>query len=155
MIRRYRLALYILLNILISAAVTISLLYVYDRYFREQTSVTIPATPPALISDIEEELDIIGVAGVGSFESETLTIRNNGAQKVNLKGWKLQSPGGQTYIFPDLTLLGGGSVVVHTAPGDDTVVDLYWGLSVPVWEAGQIATLLDAEDNVRAFYRIP
>ncbi len=88
-------------------------------------------------------------------ETETLEIRNNGEDEVNLIGWKLQTTDGRTFTFPGLTLLEGGFVKVRSKTGKNTVVDLFWGLSRPAWESGQLAILLDTEDNVQALYRIP
>ena len=155
MIPRNRLTLYILLNILISAAVTISLLFVYDRYFRPPQPVIVSAITPVATGNAEGGLDIVGVVGAGTLENEALSIRNNGKTEVNLTGWELQAANGKTFTLPGLTLLSGGSVTVHSAKGDNTVVDLFWGLSGPIWESGQLVTLLDADGNVRALYRIP
>jgi hypothetical protein len=95
------------------------------------------------------------VVGAGVLENESVEIRNNGGSQVNLTGWKLQAANGKAFTFPGLTLLDGGIVTVHTGEGNNTVMDLYWGLSRPVWESGQLVILLDAQDNVKALYRIP
>jgi hypothetical protein len=46
-------------------------------------------------------------------------------------------------------------VDVHTQGGQNTVVDLYWGLVAAVWESGEQAILRDAQGVVRATYRVP
>ncbi len=156
MTSRRRLILYVLLNIVVSACVTLSLLYAYDRYIRASPPVTVPLlTTPGATAQTEGALDIVSVVGVGVLENESVEIRNNGVSEVNFTGWKLQSADGRAYTFPGLTLLNGGIVTVHTRSGKNTVVDLYWGLSRPAWESGQLAILLDEQDNVRALYRIP
>ena len=147
---------YILLNILVSACVVLTFIYVYDRYFRASPPVMVPPLgTPSSGSQGGDALDIVSVVGAGVLETETLEIRNNGVDEVNLTGWKLQTPDGRTFTFPGLTLLNGGFVKVRSKAGKNTVVDLYWGLSRPAWESGQLAILLDAEDNVQALYRIP
>ena len=147
---------YILLNILVSACVVLAFIYVYDRYFRSSSPVTVPPLgTPSGGGQGGDGLDIVSVVGAGVLETETLEIRNNGEDEVNLTGWKLQTSGGRTFTFPGLTLLEGGFVKVRSKAGKNTVVDLFWGLSRPAWESGQLAILLDAEDNVQALYRIP
>jgi hypothetical protein len=147
---------YILLNILVSACVVLTFIYVYDRYFRASPSVTVPPLgTPSGGSQGGDALDIVSVVGAGVLETETIEIRNNGEGEVNLTGWKLQTSDGRTYTIPGLTLLEGGFVKIHSKSGKNTVVDLFWGLSRPAWESGQLAILLDTEDNVQALYRIP
>jgi hypothetical protein len=156
MIQRRRLVLYLLLNVFISACVTISILLIYDRYFRVDQPVTVPAIGTPAVSDTTDRtMDIVSVVGAGTLENEAVQVRNNADQGVNLNGWKIQSANGKTFTFPGLTLLKGGMVTVHSRTGDNTVVDLFWDLSSPVWESGKLATLLDADGNVRALYRIP
>lgn len=148
--------LFLLLNVIVSACVTLSLLYAYERYFRATPPVTVPPlTTPGSSTQTGGTLDIVSVVGVGVLDKESVEIRNNGESEVNLTGWKLQSADGRTFTFPGLTLLNGGFVNVHTDSGNNTVVDLYWGLSRSAWEPGQLAILMDAQDNVQALYRIP
>jgi hypothetical protein len=156
MTSRRRLILFLLLNVVVSACVTLSLLYAYDRYFRASLPVTVPPlTTPGATTQTDGALDIVSVVGAGVLENESVEIHNNGESEITLTGWKLQSADGRAYTFPGLTLLKGGIVTVHTGSGKNTVVDLYWGLSRPAWEPGQLAILLDAQDNVQALYRIP
>jgi hypothetical protein len=156
MTSRRRLILFLLLNVVVSACVTLSLLYAYERYYRASPPISVPPlTTPGTVDQTDGALDIVSVVGAGVLESELVEIRNNGDNEINLTGWKLQSPDGRAFTFPGLTLLKGGNVTVHTGSGRNTVVDLFWGLSRPAWEPGQLAILLDAQENVRALYRIP
>jgi hypothetical protein len=140
---------YLIVNAIVSAVVIIAILFAYDRFFRPAT----PAPPPD--SSTPSTVEIAAIAGVGQAESETVTLRNNGQAKVIMGGWMLKEASGAEYIFPDLALLPGGSVDLHTAPGDDTATDLYWGLPEPAWSSGEFATLTDADGAVQAIYRIP
>ena len=156
MVSRRRFFLYVLLNVLISACVVLTFIYIYDRYFRPSPSVMLPPLgTPASGSPAGEVLDIVSVAGAGVLENEIVEIRNHSGSEVNLAGWKLQSADGRAFTFPGLTLLSGGFVKVHSGDGKNTVVDMYWGLSRPAWESGQLAILMDADDNVQALYRVP
>jgi hypothetical protein len=59
------------------------------------------------------------------------------------------------YNFPQLTLYKDGAVNLHTQAGQNTVVDLYWGLANAVWRSGETVTLYDETGKVRAIFRIP
>ena len=39
--------------------------------------------------------------------------------------------------------------------GQDTPTDLYWGLEEPIWESGELVTLLDSEDTIQATFEAP
>jgi Lamin Tail Domain len=148
---------FVLLNIVVSACVTLTLLYIYERYFRASMPVIVPPVTTQVANGTTDSgaLDIVSVIGAGVLENESVQIRNNGGNEINLTGWKLQGANGKAFTFPSLTLLNGGTVTVHTGAGNSTVVDLYWGLSQPLWESGQLVILQDATGNVRALYRIP
>lgn len=161
---RRRLLLYVLLNVFVSACVTGAILFWYDRTYRAQLSpvplfvgvspsgATLPATfePQA-----EIPVEIVSVVGAGILDAETVVIRYNGEGQLSLANWQLKDDDGNTFIFPQLTLFPNGAVQVHTASGTDTVIDLYMGRRDPIWESGEVANLLDPQNNLRAIYRVP
>jgi hypothetical protein len=98
---------------------------------------------------------MVGVIGAGTLKDEQIIIQNNGKQELDLNGWSLTDPQGDTYTFPELTLFPGVKVQLHTTAGQDTPSDLYWGRSAPVWSSGELAALYDTQNIARAFYRIP
>jgi hypothetical protein len=150
---RRRLVSYILLNIFISAAVTGSLLFFYDRtYSRQDCCPTLPVATP-FPGEIKAE--IVSIVGTGIAASEIVTVKNNGADPLVLTGWYLKDSQGSTYTFPQLTLFPGASLKIHTLSGEDTASDLYWGRSSPAWESGELAGLYDPQNIARAFCRIP
>jgi len=157
---RRRLFYYILLNIFVSAAVTGTILFFYDRSHRSAnaTALTVP-TPagPTVVSPASDEIKagIVSVIGAGTAASEIVVVQNDSTGPLVLTGWTLKDGQGNTYVFPQLTLYPGGTLQVHTAAGQDTAVDLYWGRSSPVWSPGELAALYDAGGVARAFYRIP
>ena len=58
-----------------------------------------------------------------------------------------------TYTFKGFTLDAGSSVKVHTGAGNDSMTDLYWGRSTPVWNNnGDLAILRNAAGDVVAQY---
>lgn len=103
-------------------------------------------------------VEIDSVVGAGDLESERVLLKQRGEGELSLVGWRLEDGQGNLFIFPQfpqLILYKGGAVNVHTRSGSNTVVDLYWGLSVPVWKSGSIVTLRDPQGNERASYTVP
>jgi LysM repeat protein len=95
------------------------------------------------------------VIGAGNLDSERVLLKRTGSGELALAGWRLEDEDGHVYTFPQITLYQGGAVNVNTRLGQDTVVDLYWGLNDPVWQAGETVTLYDAEGVSRATFTIP
>lgn len=162
---RRRLVLYLLLNVFVSACVTGSILFWYDRTYRASLAplpqVAIPAqgesVAPAVTLQPDEQvsIEIVSVVGAGTLNTEVVVVRYNGEGELGLLNWQLKDDSGNTFTFPQLTLYTDGAVQVHTASGTDTVVDLYMGLRDPIWESGESAKLYDPQDNLRAIYRVP
>ena len=162
---RRRLILYLLLNVFISACVTGAILFWYDRNYRSvSVSAVQPAVPlnvqggvPAatLNPNIDIPVEIVSVIGAGTLNAEWVVVRNAGTEPLNLAGWQLKDSNRNIFTFPNLTLNGGGAVQIHTISGTNTVIDLYWNLSNPVWQSGEEAQLADPSGNVRAVYKVP
>ncbi len=163
---RRRLFLYLLLNVFISACVTGSILYWYDRNYRAALSPVGPVVPvaeavdPGLpVSEFSPDehipVEIVSVVGAGTLGAEVIVIRYGGEGDLGLAGWQLKDSQNNTYTFPQLVLYTNGAVQVHTATGTDTVVDLYWGQREAVWESGETANLYDPQGNLRAIYQVP
>jgi LysM repeat protein len=102
----------------------------------------------------QPRLTIREVQSAGVLDEETLVIVNDGGP-VDLAGWSLRDETGHSYTFPSLMLFEGGAVTVHTAPGTDTVTDLYWGQAEPVWAAGKEVLLSDGGGNLHTRFAIP
>jgi LysM repeat protein len=101
---------------------------------------------------------IDSVIGAGDLDSERVLLKHRGEGELSLVGWRLEDSKGDVFIFPQfpqLTLFSGGAVNVHTKTGENTVVDLYWGLDHPVWESGATVSLKDVQGNVRSTYTVP
>jgi LysM repeat protein len=99
-------------------------------------------------------LSIREIQSAGRLADETLVIANQGGP-VDLAGWTLRDEAGHLYTFPALTLFEGGAVSLHTVAGQDTVTDLYWGLSEAVWPPGRQALLSDAGGNLHTRFTVP
>ncbi len=100
------------------------------------------------------QLAIREVTSPGDLPRETVVIVNNGGP-VDLTGWTLRSETGQLYTFPALTLFQGGAVNVHTAAGQDTVIDLYWGRTQAAWASGRLVLLSDPAGTLQARFEVP
>jgi len=103
----------------------------------------------------EPNMIINKVVGVGVLETERVELMRTGVGELSLEGWKLEDGKGNRYIFPDLTLFTGSAINLNTRSGQDTVADLYWGLSSTIWRSGKTAYLYDAQNNLRATFTIP
>ena len=161
---RRKLILYLLLNVFISACVTGGILFWYDRNYRSASvSVVQPASPVStqgvpvatLNPNVDIPVEIVSVIGAGTLNAEWVIVHNIGDEPLSLSGWQLKDSNRNTFIFPNLTLNTGGAVQIHTVSGTNTVIDLYWGLTKPVWESGEEAQLFDPSGNVRAVYKVP
>ncbi len=150
---RRRLAYYILINIFVSALVTGTLIYFYDRIRPTDCETALPNAMTVLPGDVN--VNIAGVMGAGTLADEQIVVQNDGSQELALTGWYLKDDKGVTYTFPQLTLYPGAKVQVHTKPGTDKLPDLYWGHTASVWTSGELAALYDTQNIARAFYRIP
>lgn len=119
------------------------------------TTPTIPVSgtisPPAIGSLVR----ITNVFGAGDLATERVRLEAAGQAGVSLAGWQLTDGGSHTFTFPELTLYPGGAVDIHTGPGSNDVVSLYWGLDAPVWSSGQTVNLLDSQGNIQATFVIP
>jgi hypothetical protein len=115
---------------------------------------------PALSStptEIGQEAQVVidSVIGAGVLENERVVVRRTGDGELSLVGWRLTDGKGFEYIFPQLTLYKDGAININTRTGQNTVVDLFWGLTSPVWKPGKIISIYDSQNNLRATYTVP
>lgn len=161
---RRRLFYFILLNIFISACVTGTILFWYDR--NERATASAPAfIPPAQLdagasapgADLNStgDIQIVSVVGADNLGAEVVILRYLGDGQVDLSNWQLRDENGNLFLFPAITLVKEGAVQIHTAAGTNTVVDLYWNMTAPIWKSGETASLYDADGILRAAYKVP
>ncbi len=161
---RRRLILYLLLNVFVSAAVTSGILFWYDRNYRATAlSSVLPAsasnnssTPQATLNPkVDIPVEIVSIIGAGTLDAEWVVVHNAGKQPLSLASWQLKDANKNVFVFPNLTLNPGGAVQIHSTSGTNTVIDLYWGQTNPVWQSGEEAQLVDPNGTVRAKYKVP
>ena len=95
------------------------------------------------------------VLAAGDLESERVKISRTGFGELSLAGWQIEDGNGHVYIFPQLNLFEDGSVFLHTSKGVDSATNLYWGLSEPAWQSGEVLILRDEKGQERARYQVP
>ena len=100
-------------------------------------------------------LQIRMVDSPGNLLSEALQIVNDGAQPLNLLGWRLERVDGPAYTFGDVPLFTGGSVWLHSVDGIDTSIALYWQQQQPVWSSGTVAHLVNPQGESVVIFTVP
>ena len=154
-----RIIIYILLNVFVSALVTGTILFFYDRAHQSDCAPIILSSPPDTLAPSpvsgDIKVDIVSILGAGIIGSEVVVVENKAEIPIILTGWYLNDGQGNIYTFPQLTLYKGGMVMVHTASGLDTPTDLYWERTIPAWQPGGEVSLYDTQGVVRAQYSIP
>ncbi|MCJ7626001.1 MAG: lamin tail domain-containing protein [Anaerolineaceae bacterium] len=163
---------YLLLNIFISALTTLLVLWLWTRsqdsnlpakipLQNDAGSITIQATPtqitqdPAPLPPTDQLVVLIqNIFGVGDIENEVVVIQRVGDGGLSLNDWQLEDADGSVFTFNELVLNKDGSVQVYTRAGHDTVTELFWGLTNPIWQIGETAVIKDSQGNIRATYTI-
>ena len=124
----------------------------------EAATAAVPVAPVATEPLVQGEavIEILEVIGTGQLAEEAVQIINSGSSPVALRDWQVADEDGHVYTFGQVTLFGDGAgVLVHTETGQDNSTDLYWGLEEPVWESGEVVTLLDAGGEAQATFAVP
>ena len=112
-------------------------------------------TPKPTQPGLEARVVIDKVVGVGVLATERVLLLRSGDGELSLAGWRLDDGKGNVYTFPMLTLYKGGAINLYTRTGQDTVVDLFWGMTSPIWSSGETVYLYDAQDELQSSYAIP
>ena len=152
---------YILLNILISALTTLSVLWIWNhvQLSSGKNTPSIGSVSPsetAPVPSIDQTvIKIDNVFGMADLENEVVVLKRLGEEDLWLTGWQMKDTHGHVYTFPHLLLNKDGAIQVYTRTGTDTAITLYWGLSQPVWNSGDTVVLYDPQGNLRANYKIP
>ena len=121
----------------------------------ESAPPTGPSIPlPTLTPSGPAVVEIGVVLGAGNLVTEMAVVRNRGGM-ANLEGWTLSDAEGNSFVFPALIIFDEAEVRVHSAAGISTPVDLYWGLTGPVWSSGELVTLRDTDGFSVNTYIVP
>ena len=176
--RRNALILYLVLNVIVSAATTLTVLTLWDRARQrdlptgdlptsagvvQAADVTQPAPvtpqPTETLPPVDQPvIQIVSVVGAGDLEYEVVILKRLGDGNLRMAGWRLEPDGGARYVFPEqpeLVLYKDGAVQVYTKTGADTAAEVYWNRPEPAWKPGDTIRVIDAQGNERAIYRVP
>jgi LysM repeat protein len=109
-----------------------------------------PSPPPSAEAPL---VVIVGVSGVGNLNNEAVQLLNTGGPAA-MAGWTLEDGRGAVYVFPELNLYQG-AIRIYTRLGNDTAIDLFWGLDETLWDPGATITLYDAAGTIQSTFAIP
>ncbi len=163
---------YLLLNILVSALTTLTVLVVWTAMHPQPTLSSLPPqpeltpTPQVVIVSSggnlapadQPVMEISAVMGAGDLGQEAVILKRIGKGSVDLTGWRLQNQQKVIYTFaptPKLVVFENGSVQIYTGAGTNTATTLYWNRNSPAWRPGDTLSLLDDQGVERARYKIP
>ena len=162
---------YIVLNIVISAATTLVVLWLWDFIIHPQitansnppstTEISAPTTTVLVDTDegnaTQDQPTVIieNVFGVGDLETEVVVLKQVGEGKQTLTDWELKDQDGHSFRFPQLSLNKNGSTQIFTKIGVNSVIKLYWGLETSIWETGEEVRLFNEKGKLQTTYTIP
>jgi len=170
---------FIILNIVLSAATMLLVMWLWDRANPGPSAVTDgaftntgseAASQTATASDIEAgvnteqsqdlltedlEVSIVTIVAPGNVDLEYVEIRNQSEGAVDISGWQLRDEDENVFTFPTIILNNSGAIKILSQKGIDTVIELYWQSENPIWESGETAQLMDDNGNIIASYSIP
>lgn len=168
--------LFILLNVFISATVTLTVLWLWERAHPrpdvsalriESNSEPNLQSPPQQvnnqldqeflfeISNEDIEINIYSIVGASDLEIEYVQIINQGKNRADLTGWQLADETGQKFTFPVFLLNSGGAVKVISKSGTNTAIEIFWQADQPIWQSGETARLFNAAGELITSYTIP
>lgn len=124
-----------------------------ERYEeRRATQAAIPTSTPAPTVE-PPNVKITGVDGSGILEIESIRFLNTGGV-ADMEDWRLDDGEGHIYHFPAFTL-HQGAFNLNVRQGEDSPIDLYWGLDDPILFSGKTLKLIDRQGKLHASFEIP
>lgn len=168
-----KLLFYIVLNIIVSIVAVLAAHYIYEKIQQKDVLLEAGNGSPEE-STAEEEasqennqnllIEIGEVGGVGNLATEYVKLTraaSDPGDTVSLQGWRLADEEGHDFVIleqsglPSLDLHGQGAVYIYSKEGASTPIELYLGLSEPIWEPGETVSLIDPDGNLHDTYLIP
>jgi LysM repeat protein len=119
----------------------------------DTTAAAPTATPIA--SSVNTGITVTAVEGAGTLATEVANVGNDSDLAVNLQGWRLEREGGPAYTFGNLLLFPGSGLKLHSGPGTDTSVDVYWNQPSAVWSTGAVARLVNPQGAEVSRFPVP
>ena len=169
-----KLLFYVVLNIVVSAITIIGVLYLWENTKLKNMlfdSSDIPAEvgsgdPSSDVAAASENLliEIGEVGGIGNLATEYVRLVRPGSDPgdtISLQDWLIKDENNHQYNILEqsgvasLDLHGQGAVNIYTKEGDSNPIELYLDLSDPIWQPGDIISLIDPDGEVHDTYIIP
>jgi len=169
-----KLLIYILINIVVSAITIIAVLYLWENTRLKNVLFAGPDQPVEISSgdtgtDVVEDttnllVQIGEVGGVGNLATEYVRLvrpANDAVETMSLQDWQIKDENNHKFSILEqsglasLDLHSQGAVNIYTKEGESNPIELYLGLSNPIWEPGETVTLIDPEGEVHDTYIIP
>ncbi len=169
-----KLIIYLVINVVISA-ITISVVWFLWENTRLKQVLFNSSEGPAAVSSpdgvtateqVTEDLliEIGEVGGVGNLATEYLRLIRSGTESedtISLQGWSIRDENNLNFNILEqsglasLELYSQGAVKIYTKEGSSNPIELYLGLSNPIWEPGETVTLIDPQGEIHDTYLIP
>lgn len=130
--------------------------FIGQRLIIPSADAALPAaTATPIAASVDSGIQLTGVENAGVLASEAINIGNDSDLAVNLQGWRLEREGGVAYTFGNLLLFPGSGLKLHSGPGTDSSVDIYWNQPAGVWTTGAVARLVNPQGNEVARLPVP
>ena len=91
----------------------------------------------------------------GNLESEFVRIHNESDMSIDLTDWQLIDEDGNRFVFPSLFINPTGEISVYSKSGQNTIIALFIGAELPIWQSGETASLIDQNGNIITILSIP
>jgi len=169
-----KLTFYVVLNIVVSAVTILAVLFLWENTRLKNILFDNPeqAAEQSLSSssgetseDISNLLIKIGeVGGVGNLATEYIRLTQPGTaagDTISLQDWRIKDENNNEYSILEqsglasLELHSQGAVNIYTKEGSSNPIELYLGLSDPIWQPGETVTLIDPQGEIHDTYLIP
>jgi LysM repeat protein len=130
--------------------------FVGQRLIIPSASAQAPAaTPTPIAASANTGIRLTAVEGAGSLAVEVIGVDNDSDLAVSLQGWRLEREGGPVYTFGNILLFPGSGLKLHSGPGADSSVDVYWNQAAAVWSSGAAARLINPQGTEVARLNVP
>jgi hypothetical protein len=157
---------FLILNVIVSAATVLIVLLIWNASHplatvqgldgtNSLTVNTIAAPTPTLPSMGEPLFTFENVIGAGDLDNEHIHILYLGSDPLDLRNWKIKDTHRHSYTFPDFVIYKNGAFDLYTRSGVNSTIELYMGQTDPLWQSGEVITLVDPDGNTRLTYTVP
>lgn len=172
-----RLFIYLLLNVLVSGLTMLAILYLWDNtqikdLMYSSLEGTTKENPAQISTSVEgqtpgegtQQIEIKEIGGVGNLSTEYILLKrseDDTRETISLQNWVLRDEGGHEFSIlsqsgiSSLELHPKGAVYVYTKSGESNPIELYLGLSDPLWNPSETVTLINPDGQVHDTYLIP